>query len=51
MKVIFVLLAFLTKNICLEVKFIQKTEFFVNKLNGEVDYFEYTKLNYECKED
>ena len=44
MKYFLALLALLTKNTCLEVKFILKTEFFENNCDGELSYIEFAKL-------
>ena len=51
MIIFLVLLGILTKNTCLEVKFIIKTEFFINNCNSDLDYILFEKLNYECSED
>ena len=45
------MLVFLTKNTCLEVKFILKTEYFVNNCNSDVEEIEFEKLNNECNDE
>ena len=51
MKFLLVLLAFLTKNTCLEQKFIKKIEVFVNDCNSEKKIITFEKVHYECSED
>ena len=45
MKKCIVLLAFLINNTCLEVKFVEKTEVFLNDCNSEIDLIKFVKLN------
>ena len=48
---ILILLTFLTKNSCLELKFLKKTEYFIKDCNSDLDAIFIEKLKNECNEE